>query len=199
MVKVWDMPRPKEFDRDQVLDLATDVFWKRGYEATSIGDLVAALGIGRQSLYDTFGDKHALYLASLDRYRQRHGGGVACALDSDVPLRRAIRSIFEGAIEQLLKDPHGKSCMLVAAVAERCPDDDSVAERFCSNLKNMEQALERRLAKAREDGEIGRHLEPAALARYFVNTLNGLQITGKAIRDRRALLEIADVALAVLG
>lgn len=193
------MPRPKEFDRDQVLDLATDVFWKRGYEATSIGDLVAALGIGRQSLYDTFGDKHALYLAALDRYRQRHGGAVACALESDMPLRRAIRTIFEGAIDQLLGDPQGKSCMLVAAIAERCPDDKSVAERFCTNMKSMEQALEKRLVRARDEGEIGRHLEPAALARYFVNTLNGLQITGKALRDRKALLEIADVALAILG
>lgn len=193
------MPRPKEFDRDQALDLATDVFWKRGYEATSIGDLVAALGIGRQSLYDTFGDKHALYLAALDRYRQRHGGAVTCALESDVPLRRALRTIFEGAIDQLLGDPQGKSCMLVAAIAERCPDDASVAERFCTNMKTMEQALEKRLARAREEGEIGRHLEPAALARYFVNTLNGLQITGKALRDRKALLEIADVALAILG
>lgn len=193
------MPRPKEFDRDQVLDLATDVFWKRGYEATSIGDLVAALGIGRQSLYDTFGDKHALYLAALDRYRQRHGGVVACALESDMPLRRAIRTIFEGVIDQLLGDPQGKSCMLVAAIAERCPDDKSVAERFCTNMKSMEQVLEKRLARAREEGEIGRHLEPSALARYFVNTLNGLQITGKALRDRKALLEIADVALAVLG
>lgn len=193
------MPRPKEFDRDQVLDLATDVFWKRGYEATSIGDLVAALGIGRQSLYDTFGDKHALYLAALDRYRQRHGGAVACALESDMPLRRAIRTIFEGAIDQLLGDPQGKSCMLVAAIAERCPDDKNVAERFCTNMKSMEQALEKRLVRAREEGEIGRLLEPAALARYFVNTLNGLQITGKALRDREALLEIADVALAILG
>ncbi len=193
------MPRPKEFDRDQALDLATDVFWKRGYEATSIGDLVAALGIGRQSLYDTFGDKHALYLAALDRYRQRQGGAVTCALEADMPLRRAIRAIFEGAIDQLLGDPQGKSCMLVAAVAERCPDDKNVVERFCTNMKTMEQALEKRLARAREEGEIGRHLEPAALARYFVNTLNGLQITGKALRDRKALLEIADVALAILG
>jgi TetR/AcrR family transcriptional regulator, transcriptional repressor for nem operon len=191
--------RPKEFDRDQALDLATEVFWKRGYEATSIGDLVDALGIGRQSLYDTFGDKHALYLASLDRYRQRHGSAVAAALGADVPLRRSMRMLFEGAIDQLLGDPHGKSCMLVAAVAERCPDDPAVAERFCSNLHGMEQALQRRLVRAQQEGEIARHLEPLALARYFVNTLNGLQITGKAVRDRRALLEIADVTLSVLG
>jgi TetR/AcrR family transcriptional regulator, transcriptional repressor for nem operon len=193
------MPRPKEFDRDQVLDLATDFFWKRGYEATSIGDLVVALGIGRQSLYDTFGDKHALYLAALDRYRQRNGGAVARALDSDVPLRRAMRDLFEGVVDQLLGDPQGKSCMLVSAVAARCPDDTEVAERFCANLQGMEQTLQRRFLRAQQEGEIARHLEPVALARYFVNTLNGLQITGKAIRDRRALLEIVDVALAVLG
>lgn len=193
------MPRPKEFDRDQVLDLATDLFWRRGYEATSIGELVEALGIGRQSLYDTFGDKHALYLAALDRYRQRHGGMVGIVLETEQPLRRAMRSLFEGVIDHLLSDPEGKACMMVAAVSERCPKDAEVATRFCQNLEGMERAFTRRFARAREEGEIARHLEPTALARYFINTLNGLQITAKAIRERRALLEIAEVAMAVLG
>lgn len=193
------MPRPKEFDRDQVLDLATDVFWKRGYEATSIGDLVEALGIGRQSLYDTFGDKHALYLASLDRYRQRYGGVVMAALDSELPLRRAVRQLIDSFIDQMLSDCDGKSCMMVAAVAERCPRDAQVAERFAANLEEMQRAFALRFTRAQREGEISKHHDPAALARYFVNTVNGLHITGKAVRDRATLSEIADVAMSVLG
>src|SRR5262249_38606558 len=68
------MARPKEFDRDAVLDRAVELFWAKGYEATSLGDLVESLGVGKQSLYDTFGDKHALYLAALDRYCEKYGG-----------------------------------------------------------------------------------------------------------------------------
>jgi TetR/AcrR family transcriptional repressor of nem operon len=192
------MPRAKEFDRDQVLDLATDVFWERGYEATSIGDLVEALGIGRQSLYDTFGDKHALYLAALDRYRERHGGLVCDALDAALPLRRAMRNLLEGLIDFQLS-PDGKTCMMVAAAAERCPMDAQVAQRFALDLERMEQSMLRRFTRARDEGEIARHLDPAALARYFVSTLNGLQITAKGVRDRKALLDIADVAMTVLG
>ncbi len=192
------MPRAKEFDRDQVLDLATDVFWKRGYEATSIGDLVEALGIGRQSLYATFGDKYSLYLASLDRYRQRAGGVVGASLDKDLPVRRAMRELFETFIDHLLS-PEGKTCMMVAAAAERCPADLEVSRRFCDNIERMEQTLQRRLARAQQEGEIAKHLDPVALGRYFVSTINGLQITAKVVRDRRALLDIADVAMTVLG
>jgi TetR/AcrR family transcriptional regulator, transcriptional repressor for nem operon len=193
------MPRTKEFDRDQVLDLATDVFWKRGYEATSIGDLVNELGIGRQSLYDTFGDKRALYLAALDRYRQRQGcAGVLGIEDESVPLRKAVRVFLENVVEWLLS-PAGKTCMLVGAAVERCPGDSEVAEKFGSNLANMERVLHRRFLRAQEHGEIARHLDPAALARYFVSTLNGLQVTSKVVRERAALLQIVDVALTVLG
>lgn len=193
------MARPKEFDRDQVLDLAVEVFWRRGYEATSMNELVDALGIGRQSLYDTFGDKHSLFLAALDRYRQRHAGDVLKVLELEIPLRRALRQLLDSLIGQLLCDGEGKTCMMVAAVTERCPRDAEVAERFASNLTGMHDAFERRFARAQREGELGKHHDPRALARYFVNTLNGLQITGKALRDRKALLEIADVALAILG
>jgi TetR/AcrR family transcriptional regulator, transcriptional repressor for nem operon len=193
------MSRPKEFDRDQVLDVATEVFWKRGFEATSIGDLVEALGIGRQSLYDTFGDKHALYLAALDRYRQRYGGSIRAMLDNELPVRRALRNALETVIANILEDPEGKTCMLVNAVAERCPQDDSVVQRFCSNQKGIEDALRQRFERAQREGEIAKHLDPQALARYFVNAINGLQITGKAVRDRQFLSDVADVTMTVLG
>jgi TetR/AcrR family transcriptional regulator, transcriptional repressor for nem operon len=193
------MARPKEFNRDQVLDQATDVFWRRGFEATSIGDLVEELGIGRQSLYDTFGDKHSLYVAALDRYRQRYGGLVAAMLEADVPVRRAVATLLECFIDNLLSDRDGKTCMLVSAVAERCPADSDVAARFCENQQHIERALQRRVERARRDGEIAAHLEPVAIARFFVNVINGLQITGKAVREREFLMDIARVSLAVLG
>jgi TetR/AcrR family transcriptional repressor of nem operon len=193
------MPRTKEFDRDQVLDLATEVFWKRGYEATSINDLVNELGIGRQSLYDTFGDKRALYLAALDRYREKHGCSVVAGLEeSVVPLRKAVRELLLRVVDWLLS-PEGKTCMLVGAAVERCPDDCEVADRFGANVAHMARVLERRLVRAQEDGEIARHLDPAALARYFVSTVNGLQVTSKVVRDRAALVQVVDVAMTVLG
>jgi TetR/AcrR family transcriptional regulator, transcriptional repressor for nem operon len=190
------MGRPKEFDRDQVLDRAMDVFWDLGYEATSIGDLVERLGIGRQSLYDTFGDKHALYLAALDRYSERNAG--AAMLVASVPVRRGVRDFLQCAIEKAL-DGSGRTCMMVDAVAERCPGDEDVRQRFCANVRAIEDALTARLEQARESGEIARHHVARSLARYFVNAIQGLQLMGKGMRDRRELEDIADTTISILG
>jgi TetR/AcrR family transcriptional regulator, transcriptional repressor for nem operon len=192
------MARPKEFDRDAVLDRAVDVFWARGYEATSIGELTDALGIGRQSLYDTFGDKHALYLAALDRYREQTGGITCRALGAEVPVRRAMRRLLQAIIDTILGEP-GRTCMMVNAAAERCPLDAAVARRFAAAASTMSETIEARLSRARDDGELGTQHDPVALARYFVNAIHGLNITAKAVRDRRALEQIADVTVSILG
>mgnify|MGYP002789493081 CR=1 FL=1 len=192
------MARPKEFERDAVLQKAMEVFWSRGYEATSIGDLVEHLGIGRQSLYDTFGDKHDLYLAALDRYRDEVHGNVLELLRAPLPIRRVLRSFFEASIAASIEHPD-RSCMMVSAAAERCPTDRDVKRRFCMTSADLEAAFAERLEKARQDGEIGARQDPQALAKFFVNTLYGLQLSAKGRGDRRTLEQVADVALSTLG
>ena len=193
------MGRPKEFDREAVLDRALEVFWDRGYEGTPMADLVEELGVGRQSLYDTFGDKHALYAAALDRYAQQHGGGGSMpALDGPAPVRRALRDALQCAIDGAL-DGGGRTCMLIDAVAERCPGDEDVQRTFCRSVRGLEEALTARLERARETGEIGRHHAPRSLARYFVSAVQGLQLMAKGTRDRRLLEEIADTTVSILG
>ena len=96
------MARQKEFDRDEALHKAMEVFWSRGYEAASVGELVRHMGINRQSLYDTFGDKHSLYLAALDRYREVEGRKLFELLERPGPVKRALRQLFEGVVEHAL-------------------------------------------------------------------------------------------------
>ncbi|MEZ4403689.1 MAG: TetR/AcrR family transcriptional regulator [Kofleriaceae bacterium] len=192
------MARPREFDRDAVLDRAMELFWARGFDATSMSDLVDHVGIGRQSLYDTFGDKHALYLAALDRYRLERGSTPWHLLD-DQPLRPGLRALFTAVIDWLLADPDGKICMLVTAAAERCPRDAEVAARFCANATDVERRFVDRLTRARDAGELGRHHDVTALARYLASSLYGLQLTAKAQRDRASLASIVDVTLSILG
>lgn len=191
------MARPKEFDRDEVLDRAVDLFWRNGYEATSMADMVEALGIGRQSLYDTFGDKHALYLAALDRYLG--GPGALGALPADVPVRKQLRAIFQTMVDRAVAHPERGLCMLGAAAVERCAEDDEVSKRFCRRTHELEDAFTRRLEQAKADGEIGAHHDPRGLARYLVNALYGLQLSARA-HPRHAFLDpILDVTLSVLG
>ena len=193
------MARHKEFDHDEVLDRAVQVFWQRGYEGTSISDLTDALGIGRQSLYDTFGDKHAVYLAALDRYMHLYGGAGSSKLTGAAPVRREIRSLMQWAIDGALSRPVGQTCFVINAAAERCGIDDEVAKRTSSSMLCNQTALTARLTTAIKTGEIASHHDPAALARYFVNALAGLQITAKSVRDRATLEQIADTTVSILG
>ncbi len=198
------MARPKEFDREHVLARAMELFWARGYEATSLGDLVDHLGIARQSLYDTFGDKHQLYLEALDLYGKRYGR-VPELLAADLPMRRALRLLFENTIDvgqgrgPGQKGSDARGCMMVFATVERCPRDKDVRKRADSHVVALEHALHQRLVRARRDGELGPHHELRALARYLTNGLFGLSVLAKLGRPREELVSIVDVTLSVLG
>lgn len=192
------MGRPREFDRDAVLDRALELFWQRGFDGTSMTELVEHLGIGRQSLYDTFGDKRAIYLEALDRYHATRASLPWELLDRQ-PLRPGLRGLMTSMIDWLLESTQGRSCMLVAAAAERCPADAEVSARFCASTASIERQLRRRLDRARAEGDLGRHHDPEALARFLTSTMYGLQLSAKGGLDRAALLQIVDVALSALG
>lgn len=191
------MPRPKEFDREVVLDRAMQLFWQRGYEATSIGDLVEHLGIGRQSLYDTFGDKRALYLASLDHYRDSYGDVIPELLEGTGDVRTVIRRAFDKLIDGAAGTP-SRACMLTNAVAERCPDDVDVGKRFCANNAHLERAFSERLLRARSERQLSKRHDPEALAAYLMNALRGLQVAARGGMKRTALSTIIDTTLAAL-
>ena len=107
------MARPKEFDRDQALHKAMEVFWSRGYEAASIRDLVEHMGINRQSLYDTFGDKHALYLQALDRYQEVETRKVFELLERTPSVKKALRQLFGAVVKGALCKGPRRGCLWV--------------------------------------------------------------------------------------
>src|SRR3982751_5501533 len=112
------MARHKEFDRDEALQKAMEVFWARGYEATSVGDLVEQMGINRQSIYDTFGDKHSLYLQSLDRYREVEGRKMLEAVEHPGAVKGALPQLFQGVIECALGGGERRGCFVGNATSE---------------------------------------------------------------------------------
>jgi TetR/AcrR family transcriptional regulator, transcriptional repressor for nem operon len=191
------MVRTKEFDREAVLDKAMRVFWRQGYEATSLRDLLAAMGIGRQSMYDTFGDKHALFLAALDRYAATVGQPLFAPLREPGPVKPAFRHVFTEVVDGSL-DAVCPGCLMVNATAELAPVDRDVACRAEANLWGAEELFRRALERGQEAGEIDRRHDPRALALYLYNALQGLRVTAKATPDRRVLEQIVDVTLSVL-
>src|SRR5712671_3105788 len=112
------MARQKEFNREEALQKAMEVFWSRGYEAASIQDLVKHMGINRQSLYDTFGDKHALYLQALDRYSALEGRKLLLLLEGDGSVKRALRRLFAGVVEGSLCAGERRGCFMGNAMSE---------------------------------------------------------------------------------
>ena len=193
------MARPKEFDVDEALERAMNLFWERGYEATSMSDLVTHLGVSRQSLYDTFGDKHAIYTAALERCRAREGAALNRALASDEPVRAVLRRLLEAVVRQDLDSSCARGCMLVNAAVERASSDETVRALLCDSAGCMEEAFARRLRLAQERGEIAAHHDPTALARFFRSVLQGLRVTAKTERSPQALEDVVRVAVGVLG
>lgn len=192
------MGRPREFDREAVLDRALELFWDRGYEGTSMSDLVETLGVGRQSLYDTFGDKQALYLLALERYRTERSITPWHLLEEKA-LRVGLRALLVAIVDCLVESPQGRTCMMVNAAAERAPHDPEVKRLFCATTQLWETRLEERLRRAQQEGELGRHHDVRALARFLANTIFGLQVTGKSVTDRAHLMQIVDVTMSILG
>ncbi|MFM2089611.1 MAG: HTH-type transcriptional repressor ComR [Planctomycetota bacterium] len=190
------MPRPKAFDEDAALDAALGVFWARGYEAASTADLVAAMGIGRQSLYDTFGDKHRLYLRALARYQERGAAAFAAALAGPDALEAII-----GLIRRMARSPacdRKKGCMLVNAATERATTDQAVADLVQDHLALLHRAVRETLARAQAAGRIpaGRDLD--ARARLVVVALHGAAVLAKAGADPAAIDRAADELAAAM-
>ena len=192
------MARHKEFDRDEALHKAMEVFWSRGYEAASIQDLVKHMGINRQSLYDTFGDKHALYLQALDRYREVEGRRMFELLERPGSVKKTLRQLFEGVVERALCDGQRRGCFMGNATSELAGRCKETAARTCSNMAATEEAFYRALLRGKKEGELKGVRDPRAVARFLYSSLQGLVLMAKATQDRKTLDDVVKVTLSVL-
>ena len=192
------MARPKEFDKNRVLDKAMEVFWCRGYEATTMQDLVEAMEINRQSIYDTFGDKHALFLAAFDHYEAIVVNDFLTSLDRPGPVRPAIEGLFE-AIVQGSPGDRQRGCMISNLTVELAGRDETVAAKIANNFEVMVAGFYKALVRAQAQGEINTTLDLHSVAHYFFSTFQGLRVSAKATTDQQVLQNVVEVALSVLG
>jgi TetR/AcrR family transcriptional regulator, transcriptional repressor for nem operon len=191
------MARTKEFNPEKTLDAAVEVFWQTGYERTSLDDLMNGMGIARQSLYDTFGDKRALYLKVLERYRDGRQTRLREAFGGDRAVKKAFARLFEDLVDESRKE-HERGCLLLSANVEVAAHDQKVAALLQEDEKAVVDIFERALRRAKKRGELRGNKDPEALARFFLSTLHGMRATARLDHDRKALRKIASVALAAL-
>ncbi|WP_285692520.1 TetR/AcrR family transcriptional regulator [Actinomadura sp. NBRC 104412] len=192
------MARTKEFDPDEALQKALELFWERGYDATSMADLVQHLGIARASIYATFGGKHDLYVKAFERYLQTRDPDVVEVLSQPGPALPAVRSLVEAYAEESLCDERRRGCMVVNAAVEVMPRDPQIARRVEASWDTVETALTSALTRARAQGEISGEKDPRALARFLLVMMQGLRVLGRAHPDPGRIRDATAQALAVL-
>lgn len=193
------MARTKEFDPDAALQSALELFWRRGYEATSMADLVEHLGIGRASIYATFGNKHELYLKALDRYAETRDPRLVGELSQPGPALPAVRALVRSfATEAASPEDRRHGCFITNSAAELAPHDPAVARRVEISWEHVETPLYAALIRAQAQGELPGDRDPRALARMLLVLMQGLRVVGKASQDPARVRDAAEQALALL-
>lgn len=192
------MARPREFDREEVVQKALEVFWRQGYQATSVEELVAATGINRGSLYATFGDKHGLFLEAVERYRSKVTAARLARLEEPGPVRARIAEFFKEMVDFSLGEGRLLGCLMANSAIELAPHDRDVRLAVAAGLGATEAAFRRTLTRAKKEGELAADKSPADLARFFTATANGLRVMAKVSPERASLRSVVRVALAAL-
>ena len=192
------MARTKDFDENEVLNKAIAIFWHKGYNGTSMQDLVDGLGISRSSLYDTYGDKHTLFIKALESYQAKGSAKVCAITDAAGSARETIKKLLELIAGELLDDQKHKGCFMVNAEVEIGPHDPEVSKMVCESDQHMEDALYLVIKKGQESGEIANKQDARALARFTFNTVKGIRVTAKSITDKAVFDDIIKLALATL-
>jgi len=186
--------RPRAFDVDLALDRALHVFWRKGFEGTSLSDLTRAMRINRPSLYAAFGNKETLFRKTLDRYSQ---GPIAFWDDAlRAPTARAVvERLLRGTID-LLTDPRTPRGCLMVQSALACGDaGDSIRQELASRREAGEAALRRRFQRAKREGDLPSNADPADLARYITTVMHGMAVLGAGSATRPQLLRVMETAL----
>lgn len=192
------MPKTKQFDEAAVLEKARNVFWKKGYNGTSMDELVKATGLSRSSIYDSFGDKHGLYMKALQHYQQEKRQSLVEGIPSAFSSRKKIGWIFQNSIAQALCDRQRKGCFMVNTTTELANIDSSMNKIVNANMEAMEEIFHTLVKEGQAAGDINKKFSAKALARNLFSSFNGLTIIGQTRPDKELLEDIAKVALSVL-
>lgn len=194
------MGRPREFDVTDALDRIKELFWRHGFESTSLGDLTSASGVGRQSLYNTFGDKRQLYLAALRRYIESDLAAGYAVLERPGASADAIAAYFAWIVDTYAAAVPRRGCFVANATTELAPRDPDVAKLVRSVQQRLGAALLAAIRLGVERGDVGGLPDtPEAVARHLTCASMGITVAAKAGFSRGALADMARVALEALA
>lgn len=191
------MGRSKEFEESVVLQKAMELFWKQGYENTSMSDLVEHMGIHRRSLYDTFGDKHSLFLKALDYFGEFMQAKLKSEISHAETAKQSIKFIFDIMIEGS-GDDRTLGCLFVNSATELAYRDMEVKEKIEEAFIRTEHLLADFIRKGQQTGEFSYDYDAEVLAESLHNTLVGIRVLARTSASKEKLYRIADISLDIL-
>jgi TetR/AcrR family transcriptional repressor of nem operon len=190
------MARTKAFDVDTALRQAMDLFWQQGYEKTSMQNLLDHMGIHRKSLYDTFGDKYALFMQAFDRYQEMRTGEIERRVNAQTSVKAAIRCRFDMLIYR--EELPSQGCFIINTAVELAVHDEQIAQKVKDHFKQTEQRFYRQILQGQQLGEFSAALDALQIAQYLTNASVGLRVMVKITDDVKKLERIVDTTLKVL-
>lgn len=192
------MPRIRTFDEKEILTKAMELFWEKGFHATSVQDLVKHLGVSRSSLYEVFKDKKNLYDQALDLYQETNLTRIRSFLNSFASTKDGIRALFKSAIQETVTDEKHRGCFVVNTTTELIPGNFGMQERVLQNKKNFEALMSAYLEQGVQNGEIDTNKDLKAIASFLFTLYSGLRVVGKIDQNPTNLELIVNQGLAIL-
>jgi TetR/AcrR family transcriptional repressor of nem operon len=190
------MARSKEFDEKAVLRKAMELFWEQGYEKTSMQDLVDHMGIHRRSIYDTFGDKRSLFLASLNHYEELIVNEMESIISSTSSIKQAIRDVFIFILNSIEQYPKG--CLSVNAAIELSLLDKEIGRIVTKMFNRTEDMFNNLIKRGQTSGELSKEIDSDNTSRFLHNNLVGIRVLIKTNYNKKELEGIITLALSVL-
>ncbi len=187
--------RPRSFSKQVALEAAMLLFWKRGFEQTGVDDLVWAMGVSTSSLYSTFEDKEALFLAALDLYQSGRGRYTTTALTSGKSAQESFRNLLDIAAFELTRPGQPRGCMLALSMTTSSPGHEKLQKELKRRRALSAQEFLSRLKEAVLQKELPTSTDLDALASFLMTTLMGMSLQARSGATRQSLLKIADMAL----
>lgn len=193
------MARTKNFNKEEILDKAVELFWTKGYNATSANDLVENLGLSRSSLYDTYGDKRTLFVTALKRYRSEIVNKMLLLVENSTDIKKTIKEIFGLAIEQDIHSKISKGCFMVNSAIELSTSDEEIAAIVLANQNDIVAAFEIAISKGQNLGQITANFNANHLANFLYNSISGIRVAIKYNKNLDTINDVVKVNLAILN
>ncbi len=192
------MPKSKQFKREDVLKAASEIFHQKGYNGTSIDDILKATGLSRSSLYDSFSDKHTLYLACLEFYKNRERAAYEDVNRTTLNGFEKIQLLFKEVVNHLVTHPDDNGCFMVNAAAEMSKRCDKTSRIICNNKADIEELFTSWLEDGQSHASLQLSQEPRTYGGYLFNALCGLKVLSQSGANREELEEVVRMTFSAL-